>query len=70
MFFRWHTAGILAVMTLIFVAGCATAYHKYPCGCVPLDYCPLAPLPYTQYDRCPTPIAQEFVGGDDCDCAQ
>lgn len=46
---------------LIAAAGCAPAYHAYPCGCVPYGYCPDPPLPYTSYCGCPTPWAAKFV---------
>jgi hypothetical protein len=41
----------------ILAAGCATAYHDYPRGCVPLNYCAPPPLPYRYYQACPTPLA-------------
>lgn len=41
----------------VLLGGCAHAYHEYPCGCIPYDYCPEPPLPYTAYGECPTPIA-------------
>ena len=50
---------------LVAAMGCAAAYHDYPCGVVPLDYCPPAPLPYTGFSNCPTPIAQEYVSDDE-----
>lgn len=41
-------------------AGCAAGYHAYPHGCVPYADEPPAPLPYTQYSTCPTPIASRY----------
>ncbi len=42
--------------------GCAPAYHAYPCGCVPLSYCPEPALPHTNYCCCPTPCAASPQG--------
>lgn len=53
-------AWVLAGLTMVAVVGCAAAYHDYPCGAVPLDYCPPMPLPYAGFDNCPTPIAREY----------
>lgn len=50
--------GLIAVISL---SGCAHAYHAYQCGCVPYEYCPDSPLPYTVYSGCPTPIASRYV---------
>jgi hypothetical protein len=53
----WHVTGVL----LMSIAGCAHAYHDYPCGCVPYGYCPPQPLAYTGYAACPTPMAERFA---------
>ena len=46
---------------LISLGGCAAAYHAYDGGCVPCDYCPSQPLPYTTYcGACPTPVAARY----------
>jgi hypothetical protein len=38
--------------------GCAAAYHAYPDGCVPCEYCAPPPLPYMTYcGSCPAPTA-------------
>lgn len=37
-----------------------TRYQFSPSGCVRLDYCPPAPLPYSGYSACPTPIAMQY----------
>ena len=42
---------ILVAQTILF-AGCAPAYHDYPCGRVSCSYCPPNPLPYSTYDPC------------------
>ena len=52
---------LLMVSLLIPTAGCAAAYHDYPCGPVPYEYCAPQPLPYTGYDSCPTPIARCYL---------
>ena len=52
----------LAVVLLSATAGCAPAYHAYPCGCVPYGYCPEPPLPFINYCGCPTPQAAKFGG--------
>jgi hypothetical protein len=53
-----HAIGIAAMLAL---AGCAQAYHDYPCGCVPYAYCAPPPRPYVAYRNCgcPTPIAAQ-----------
>lgn len=53
-FYCWLAAAVLGA------AGCAAAYHAYPCGQVPYAYRPEPPLPYVSYCACPTPIAAEF----------
>jgi hypothetical protein len=58
----WRTmgfaVGLLAFATL---GGCCCRWvHCYRGGCVPYDYVAPAPLPYTTYCGCPTPIAQEY----------
>jgi len=49
---------LVAAALLTACCGCAAAYRCYPCGCVPYQYCPDPPLPYTAYSacHCPTPI--------------
>ena len=44
--------------------GCAQQYHWYQGGrcCTPYTYCHPAPLPYTPYHGCPTPIASSYAG--------
>ena len=49
----------LGMVLLSITAGCAPAYHAYPCGGVPYGYCPESPLPFTNYCGCPTPRAAE-----------
>ncbi|MCA9145933.1 MAG: hypothetical protein H6822_24220 [Planctomycetaceae bacterium] len=44
---RW-----LALLALVLIAGCATAYHSYS-GCyVDCRYCAPPPLPYIHYEGC------------------
>lgn len=52
--------GLVAAAALIL--GCARQYHWYRCGCdcVNYHYCPPAPLPYTPYCTCPTPVANSY----------
>ena len=52
--------GILLAIALII--GCARQYHWYRCGCGCVDYryCPPAPLPFTSYCNCSTPIADSY----------
>ena len=52
---------LLSIWLLISAGGCAAAYHDYPCGTVPYEYCAPQPLPYTGYDSCPTPIARYYL---------
>lgn len=56
----WIALGTL--LTIALVVGCARQYHWYRCGCdcVDYNYCPPAPLPYTPYCTCPTPIAESY----------
>lgn len=49
------------VTLLVISGGCATAYHDYPCGCIPYGYFPPPPLAYTAYDACPTPVAHDYL---------
>lgn len=42
----------IAVVAIVVLAGCAPAYHCYDDCCVPCQYCPPAPLPYTGYCDC------------------
>jgi hypothetical protein len=48
---------------LLLTVGCAPAYHAYrcDCSCLPYAYCPPAPLPYTTYCGCPTPVASCYA---------
>ena len=57
--YRIVLCGLLAIAI---IAGCAQQYHWYRCGCdcVNYNYCPPAPLPYTPYCSCPTPIANRY----------
>ncbi len=50
----------LTAILLIASSGCAAAHRDYEDGCVPLNYCPLPPLPYAEYRGCPTPIAERY----------
>jgi hypothetical protein len=50
----------LGCLSAVCFTGCAAAYHAYPNGCVPYSYHAPAPLPYTQYSNCPTPIAARY----------
>ncbi len=43
---------VLAPMVLALIGGCASAYHSYSECCIPCQYCPPPPLPYTQYSEC------------------
>ena len=57
----------LSCVGLLFLTvGCAPAYHSYRCAsnCIPYDYCPPAPLPYTMYCGCPTPVASCYANRD------
>jgi hypothetical protein len=57
----------LSCVGLLFLtAGCAPAYHSYQCAShgIPYDYCPSAPLPYTLYCGCPTPVASCYANRD------
>jgi len=61
-------AKLLVASSLVAAAGgCAAQYDDYPCGRVPYGYCPPPPLPYTQYDACPTPFASRFRSRDGTD---
>jgi hypothetical protein len=56
-----HTVWSLSAAILLCVTmGCASAYHAYPCGCVPYGYCPEPPLPFMNYCGCPTPQAAKY----------
>ena len=49
------------LFTVLLAGGCARPYHWYRCGgCVNYEYCPPAPLPYTFYDGCPTPVSNAY----------
>jgi hypothetical protein len=56
----WMALGMLVAMALI--VGCARQYHWYRCGCdcVNYNYCPPAPLPYSPYCSCPTPVSSSY----------
>ncbi|MEI6502756.1 MAG: hypothetical protein WCP21_17240 [Armatimonadota bacterium] len=56
-FCSWISVGLL-----LLCVGCAPAYHSYQCdcSCLPYGYCPPAPLPYTTYCGCPTPVASSY----------
>ncbi len=53
----------LAAALLSIPFGCASAYHAYPCGCVPYGFCPAPPLPFSNYCGCLTPRATQFQCG-------
>ncbi len=57
--FRFRFCPLICVGLLFLTLGCASAYHSYRCAssCIPYHYCPPAPLPYTMYCGCPTPVA-------------
>jgi len=55
---------LLALPLLTSAGGCASAYHDYPCGRVPYGYCAPPPLPYAQYEACPTPFANRYGSRD------
>ena len=59
-----NMAWIVVAGAVLSAAGCAQQYHWYQGGncCTPYSYCPPAPLPYTPYHGCPTPIASSYVG--------
>lgn len=61
--FRFRSRPLICVGLLFLTVGCAPAYHAYrsECSCVPYDYCPPAPLPYTTYCGCPTQMASGCV---------
>ncbi len=37
---------------MLVFAGCASQYDCYPCGKVSCNYCPLKPMPYTDFQSC------------------
>jgi hypothetical protein len=55
------SATFIAIVVLV-SPGCARQYRWYrsACECVPYDYCPEAPLPFTNYCGCPTPTAIRY----------
>lgn len=57
-----YRIALWAFLTITLIVGCARQYHWYRCGCgcVNYNYCPPAPLPYTPYCSCPTPIANSY----------
>ena len=59
---RRYRIALWVLSTITLVVGCARQYHWYRCGCgcVNYNYCPAAPLPYTPYCSCPTPIAKTY----------
>lgn len=58
--YPWIALVLLLAITLI--VGCARQYHWYRCGCdcVNYHYCPPAPLPYSPYCGCPTPVSSSY----------
>lgn len=56
----WAAPSLLLAIAL--VIGCARQYHWYDCGCdcVNYRYCPPAPLPYSPYCSCPTPVSSSY----------
>ena len=61
--FNRHLRLGLCGLLLAATAGCAAAYHDYPCGNISYGYCPPPPLPYTGFDTCPTPLAADYFSG-------
>ena len=61
--FRFPSCPLICVGLLLLTVGCAPAYHSYrcACSCIPYDYCPPAPLPYTTYCACPTQVASCYA---------
>jgi len=53
---------LLVLAMLVFLAGCASAYHDYADCCIPYRYCAPRPLPCVPYDNChcPTPGASDY----------
>ena len=62
MLLRRYGIALWALLAIALIVGCARQYHWYRCGCdcVNYNYCPPAPLPYTPYCSCPTPIATSY----------
>lgn len=48
---------------LLFLVGCASSYHCYPCGQVNCGYCPRNALPYSsgQTNCCVDSIGQKYL---------
>lgn len=44
--------GVLCLLPLLSLAGCASSYNCYPCGRVSCNYCPPKPLPSADYENC------------------
>jgi len=55
-------SSLAGILFFAVAGGCAAAYHAYPAGCVPCDYCPAEPLPYVTYHACPTPLSACYEG--------
>jgi len=60
--YLWPAVLIVAAVAVV-QAGCASAYHEYPCGTVPYRYCAEPALPYRTLHACPTPVATETGTG-------
>lgn len=52
-----NLAPFAVVFASLLAGGCAHCRHSCDNVCIPYDYCPPAPLPYTTYCACPTPVA-------------
>jgi hypothetical protein len=62
MFRRADALAWLVTAAVLFSPGCARQYRWYhnPCECIPYEYCPVAPMPFTDYCGCPTPTASRY----------
>jgi hypothetical protein len=56
---------VVCVALAALTVGCAPAHHSHRdrCHCIEYGYCPPAPLPYTTYCGCPTPVAAGHARG-------
>jgi hypothetical protein len=59
---RFPSWKLLSVVLVVFLSGCASAYHDYADCCVPYRYCQPRPLPYVAYQgcHCPTPAGSQY----------
>ncbi len=55
--------GLLFLLPLLSLAGCASQYDCYPCGQVSCHYCPPKPMPTTDYpsSNCNDSIGQVYM---------